>query len=85
MLHTLYIRVSPRMCSKMNPFIRSPSKDKSRFLTDVGIFALAFPIPLVLPFGAITVSWQWIYIRHVSIMIQLHVAEGSPDGKYKVL
>jgi len=54
-------------------------------MTDVGIFALAFPIPLQLPFGAITVSWKRIYIQRVSIMIQLHVAEGSPEGTYKVL
>jgi len=54
---------------------------------DVGIFALAvvFPFPLRLPFGAIAVSGKWIYIRGISIMIQLHVAEASPEGTYKVM
>jgi hypothetical protein len=64
------------------PLIRSQSNDNLQFITDVGIFALAFPVPLLLPFGAIAVSWKWIYIRNVSIMIQLHVAERSPDGKW---
>jgi len=73
------------MCSEMKPCIRSRSNDKCQFITDVGIFALAFPFPLLLPFGAIAVSWKWIYIRNIIIMIQLHVAEGSPEGKYKVV
>jgi len=71
MPQALYIRMSPRMCSEMNPFIRSQSKDSRRFITNVGIFALAFPFPLQLPFGAIAVSWKWIYIWNISIMIQL--------------
>ena len=70
------------MCSEMNPFIRSQFNDRCGFITDVGIFALTFPFPLLLPFGAITVNWKWIYIRNISIMIQLHVAEGSLDGRW---
>ena len=79
---TLYIHMSPWMCSEMNPFIRSQSNDRHWFITDVSIISLAFPFPLLLPFGAIAVSWKWIYIQNVSIMIQLHVAEGSPEGKW---
>jgi hypothetical protein len=56
MPQTLYIRMSPQTCSEMNPIIRSLSNDKRRVITDVGIFALAFPCPLLLPFGAIAVS-----------------------------
>ena len=44
------------MCSEMNPFIWSRSNDRRRFITDVGIFALAFAFPLLLPLGAIAVS-----------------------------
>jgi len=55
----------------MNPFIRSRSNNRREFITDVGIFALVFPFSLLLPFPAIAVSWKWIYIRNVSIMIQL--------------
>jgi len=85
MPQTWYIRMSSQMCSETNPFIRSQSNDKSWFVTDVAIFALAFPIPLLLPFGAIAMSWQRIYIRNVSIKIQLHVSQGSLEGKYKVM
>jgi len=46
----------PQMSSEMNLFIRSQSNDKRRFITDVGIFALVFPFPLLLPLGAIAVS-----------------------------
>ena len=51
-------------------------------ITNVDIFALAdiFPCPLRQPFGAIAVSWKFIYIPGISIMIVLHVAEGSPQG-----
>jgi len=77
----LYTHMSPRMCSEMNPLIMSRSNTRHRFIIDVGIFALAFPFPLLLLFGAIAVSCKWSYIRNVSIMIQLHIAEGSPDGK----
>ena len=46
------------MCSEMNSFIRSRSNDRCQFITDVGIVALAvaFPLPLQLPFVAITAS-----------------------------
>jgi hypothetical protein len=42
----------------MNPYIWSRFNDSHRFITDVGIFALAvaFPFPFWLPFGAIAVS-----------------------------
>jgi hypothetical protein len=40
-------------------------------MTDVSIFAVAFPFLLLLPFGAIAVSSKLIYIRNVSIMMQL--------------
>jgi len=75
------------MCSNMNPYIQSKSNDRCQFLTDVGIFALvvAFPFTLWLPFGAIAVSWKLIYIRNITIMIQLHVVEASPDGMYNVV
>jgi len=84
---TLYIRMSPRMCSEMNPFIRSWSNDRRRFITDVGIFALAvaFPFSFWLPFDLIAVSWKWMYIRGISSMIQLHLAKASPEGTYKVV
>jgi len=87
MPQTLYIRISLRMCSEMNLFIWSRSNDRRRFITDVSIFALAVAIPISfqLPFGAISVSWKWIYIRGISIIIQLHVAEASPEGTYKVV
>ena len=54
-------------------------------MTHVGIIALAFHFHLWLPFGAIAVSWKWIYIRSVCIMIQLHAAEGNPEGTFKVV
>jgi len=44
------------MCSDMNPFVQARSYDKRRFVTDVCIFALAFPFHLLLPFDAIAVS-----------------------------
>ena len=58
MLQTLYIRMSPRMGSGMNLFIQFRSNNWHRFITDVGIFtlAVAFPIPLRLPFDAIAAS-----------------------------
>jgi len=42
----------------MNPSIRSLSKDRRRVITDVGIvgLAVAFPVSLQVPFGAITAS-----------------------------
>jgi hypothetical protein len=42
----------------MNPWIQSQSNHRHQFVTDVGIIALAvaFPIPLRLPFGAIAAS-----------------------------
>jgi hypothetical protein len=49
------MRMSPRMCSEMNPVIPSRSKDKRLFITDLVIFALAFPFPLLLLYGAIAV------------------------------
>jgi hypothetical protein len=57
-LQTLYILMSPHMRSEMNPFIRFRTNYWCRFITDVGIFALAvaFPFPVLLPFGAIAVS-----------------------------
>jgi len=75
------------MCSAMNPFIRAQSNDRCQFITDVVIFALAvaLPFPLWLPFGAIAASWKGIHIRGISIMMQLHVAEGSPERMYKVV
>jgi len=75
------------MCSEMNPFIQSQSSARHWFLIDASIIALAiaFHFPLQLPFGAIAASWKWIYIRGINIMIQLDVAEGSPDGMYKVV
>jgi len=84
---TLYIDMSPRMCSGMNPFIHSWSNDSHGLFTDVGIFAVAVavPCPFQLPSGAIAASWKWIYIRGISIMIQLKVAEGSPEGTYRVV
>jgi len=59
MPQTLYIRMSPRMWFEMNPCIPSRSNNKCRFITDVGIFALAvaFPNPLWVPFGAVAGSW----------------------------
>jgi hypothetical protein len=56
MPQTFYIHMSSRMCLEMNPFIWSRSKERSPFKPDVGIFALAFPFLLLLPFGAIAVS-----------------------------
>jgi len=56
MPQTLYIRMGPLMRSEMNPSIRTRFNNKRRFITNVGIFALAFPFPLLLPFGAIAVS-----------------------------
>jgi len=82
---TFYIRMSPRFCLVMHPFIRSRSSDRLWFITHVGIFALAvaFPFTLQLPFGAIAVSWKSIYIRGISIIIQLHAAKPNPEGPYK--
>jgi len=75
------------MSPEMNPFIRSRSDDRRWFITHVGIFALAvaFHFSLQLPFSAIAVSWKEIYIRGISIMIQLQVAEASPERMYKVV
>jgi len=81
----MYIRMSPRMYSELYPCILPRSNDKRRYITNVGIFALAFPFPLLLPFGDIAVSWKWIYIRNISIITQLHVVEGSPEEKLEVV
>jgi len=83
---TLNIHMTPRMGYETNPFIRSRSNDRRRFITNVGIFALAVASPslLRLPFGANAASWKLIYIWGVTIMIQLNVAEGSPEWMYKV-
>jgi hypothetical protein len=77
--------MSPQMFSEMNPFISSRSNDTRRYITDVSIFALAFPLLLLLPFGALAVISQSIYIRNIGSTIQLHVAEGTQEGKYKVV
>jgi len=82
-----YIRMSPQILSEMNPFIRSRSNDRSQFIIDVGIFTLilGFCFPLRLPISAIAPSWKSIFIRGVSIMIQLYVAVGSTEWMYKVV
>jgi len=82
---TLYIHICRQMGSEMNLFIRSQSNNRRWFITNVGISTLAFPFSFWLPFVAIAVSWKWIYIWSISIIIQLHVAEGSQEGKYKVV
>jgi len=84
---TLQNHMSSIMCSKMNLWIRSRSNDCHHFITDVGIFALAvtFPFPLWIRFGAIAVSWKWISVRGVRIIILLHVVEGCGEGTYKVV
>jgi len=75
------------MRSEMNLCIQFQSNDRRQFITDVSIFAVAvaFPFPLQLPFGAIAVSWEWIYIRGFSIMRQLHVAARGPERTYNIL
>jgi len=78
---SLYIHMSPRMCSEMIPFTLSRFNERHRFMTDVGIFVLTFPAGLLLPFNATAVRWNWIYIRNVSILIELHVEDGSQDGE----
>jgi hypothetical protein len=67
--------------------IGSWSNEQSRFITDVSICALAVacPHPVQLPVGAIAVSWKSSYIWGISIMILLHLAQGSPEGTYKVV
>jgi len=81
------MHMSPRICCEMNQVIQSRFEARRRIIIYGGIFALvvAFPCPLQLPIGAISGSWKWIYIRGISIIIQLHVAEGSPQGKYEVV
>jgi len=71
----------------MNLCIWSQYSDRLWFMTDVGIFPISvvFRFPLWLPFGAIAVSCKWIYNQDISVMIQLRVAEGSPEGMYKVV
>jgi hypothetical protein len=56
-------------------------------MADVGVFAqaVANPFHLLLPSGTIDVSSKLIYIGRVSIMIQLNVAEASPEGMYTVV
>jgi hypothetical protein len=58
-----------------------------RFITEVSAVALAvnFPFPLLLGFGPITASSEYIYTRRASITILLNVAEGSPEGMYNVV
>ena len=75
------------MCSGMNPLISSLSSDRCRFITDVGVFvlAVAFRCPLQLRFGAVAESLKLIYIRGISTMIQLHLAEACPKGMYNVV
>ena len=84
-LQTFYIRMSPQMCSEMTLFLQSRSNHRHRFMTDVGSFGPSFRFPLWMPFGVMAVSWKWIYIRSISIMIQLHIAEGNPERMYKVV
>jgi len=59
---TLYICVSPWMCSEMNPWILSLPNDSRQFITDVSILALAiaFNLPLQLLIGDIAGSRKWI-------------------------
>jgi len=87
MPQTVYIPMSPPMDSGMNHLIWSRSNNWCRFITYVGNFALAvgLPFPLRLAIGAIAVSGKSIYIRGISIMIQLQEAEGSPEATYKVM
>ena len=56
MLQALYICLSPQMCSEINTIVWSRTNERRQLITDVVIFALAFPLPLWLPFGAIAVS-----------------------------
>jgi len=68
------------ICSEMNPWKQSQYNNRCWFSTDEGIFALAvaYPFSMLLPNGHMAVIWKWIYIRGVTIMIQLHVVEDSP-------
>jgi len=83
---TYYICMSRPINCKINNCIQSQWNNRRQFITDVGIFTLAVAIlvPLQLAFGAIAVSWKSIYIRGVSIMLQLHIAKESTEGTYKV-
>jgi hypothetical protein len=58
MPQTLYICMSQRICSEMNAFIRFESNDRRRFISNVGIFAIAvaFSFSPKLSFGALTMS-----------------------------
>jgi len=87
MQQTLFICMSPQMCSEMNPWLQSSYTDRCPFITDVGIFAVsvAIPCPWQLPCNAIAVSLKWIYIWGIYITIQLHVVKESPEGTYKVM
>jgi len=86
-LHRLYIRMSPQLFFEMNTTIQSHTNNRCRFITVPGIVALAvaFQFPLCLLFNAFAGCWKWIYIQGISIVIQLHVPDGSPDGTYKVV
>jgi len=77
---TLYILMSPRMGSEINPVIQSRSNDCRWFIPDVVIFALAFPFPLLVHFGAIAVSWKWIYTQNVSILIYVYQKEAQMES-----
>jgi len=73
------------MCSKTNPCTLSLTNSGRRFITDGGIFALVFLFLLYLPIGDIAVSWKWIYMWCITIVILLQVVEKSPEEKYKVV
>jgi len=85
MPRTLCILLSPCLRSRMNSCIQSRFNDMCWLITDVTIFALvvSFPVHLRLPFGGNAVSWEVIYNQGISIMIQLHVVEWSPERTYK--
>jgi hypothetical protein len=78
--NTLNIRMSPRMSSDINPFIRSPSNNRRQVITDVGIFALAvaFPFLLRIPSSAIVASWKWIYIQGICNIYKVEHSERKP-------
>jgi hypothetical protein len=79
--------MSPRMYCEIKICICSWSNVQLQFITHVSICAIAVacPNPVQLPVGAIAVSWKSSYICGISIMILLHLAQGSPEGTYKVV
>jgi len=77
----LYINMGPQMCTEMNPFIWSGSNDRCRFITIVGICALAVELHILVSAG----DGDVLYIRRQRCLVQSETEMSCMAGDGDVL